>query len=654
MEAVCNVNGTETEKNSNIYHVRTGDTEFQAVKQKMNIPHLIDAIKRSPDDTEAGNSYSVHVAKGSSDIESTSGIKISKVYSLEPSSEVSKNAQQSKPGSRKMFFDVINEQNETKKSDIPVNEKDLNKGIAQPFLKNGYKIYKSKSMDKLNEVSNTSDNEYETENQPLSSVSRNISQSNNINNEYSNEKKNPPFINNAHNLNTSEVHSDGENRANLVSINRNGFEFYGSHTPVNQNLISRNILHEDIETGESEMGEEGDFNFERYDSNDANGISHKSIEFVPKKYLDHQRHFDTQSYNSRFTNIHNLRNMSSSKHLSPKFKRSKNWSRLETTVLLKELCRIIKKQGNQKREYILRSNKTFEDLSRDLKRRGYNRDAQSCLVRWRNVLRIYKTERRSILEDGADISNYPFSYEIEDIYNCRDSSDIKSRSVEEFDTAESSARDKNNLAKFEKAREIGSLGDIKIENQSKRKYNENDSSPKKRSSTSNENNYLTNIEENKKFQILNQRYNPSKFPIAFLNNSININPKDGQQAESFFNNNTFNYGNKSLESVNREFVSGLEHKNGNNITNCEQKSKFLFGSSFESHVSNRNPTFSQEDRNDIKFNNESRKNQSILSLIDDICDESNKADRFLQEYLHIQKKAMLALIEIKKSVSKNS
>ncbi|OMJ25568.1 hypothetical protein AYI70_g821 [Smittium culicis] len=654
MEAVCNVNGTETEKNTSIYHVRTGDTRFQAVKQKMNIPHLIDSIKRSPGETEAGNSYSVHISKGSSDIESTSGNKNDKVYSLEPPSVISKNLQRSLPGSRKTFFDLINEKNQTTQLVIPVIEKDLSEGIVQPILKNGYKIYKSKSMDKLNGVSNTPDNEYETESQSLSSVSRNHSQSNNINNEYSNEKKKPSFINNAQHLNTSEVHSDGENGANLISINKNGFEIYGNHNPTNQNLISRNLLNEDIETAESEMGEDGDFTFRGYAPNDANGTNHISSDSVSKNFLGHQRHMETQSYNSRFTNIQNIRNMSSSKHLSPKFKRSKNWSRLETTVLLKELCRIIKKQGNQKREYILRSNKTFEDLSRDLKRRGYNRDAQSCLVRWRNVLRIYKTERRSILEDGADISNYPFSYEIEDIYNCRDSSDIKSRSVEEYDNAESSIRDKNNLAKFEKAREIGSLDDIKNENQSKRKYRENDSEPRKRSSIFNENNYLANIEENRKFQILNQRYNPSKFPISLLNDSININPKNEQQTESFFNTNAFNYGNKPLENLNREFITGIEHKKNYNITNCDLKSKYTFGSSSESRVSKRNLTFSEEDRNDIELNNESQKSQSISSLIDDICDQSNKADRFLQEYLHIQKKAMLALIEIKKSVSKNN
>ncbi|PVV04309.1 hypothetical protein BB560_001194 [Smittium megazygosporum] len=106
----------------------------------------------------------------------------------------------------------------------------------------------------------------------------------------------------------------------------------------------------------------------------------------------------------------------SNKQLTPKFRRSRNWGREETTVLLRELFNIVKSMDPQKRDLALRSSSSFEIAASRLKESGYDRNSQACLVRWRNVLRIYKTQRREILDSGGDIYENPFAMEIETIF----------------------------------------------------------------------------------------------------------------------------------------------------------------------------------------------------------------------------------------------
>ncbi|PVU95467.1 hypothetical protein BB561_001804 [Smittium simulii] len=125
----------------------------------------------------------------------------------------------------------------------------------------------------------------------------------------------------------------------------------------------------------------------------------------------------------------------SSKNLTPKFKRSRNWGREETQSLLRELFNIVKDLSSQKRDTALRSNSTFECVADKLNGCGFDRNAQACLVRWRNILRIYKTQRKLILDAGGDVKQYPFAMEIENIFrNDLDSLIMDNNKDEKYDT----------------------------------------------------------------------------------------------------------------------------------------------------------------------------------------------------------------------------
>ncbi|KAJ1916917.1 hypothetical protein H4219_003499 [Mycoemilia scoparia] len=106
------------------------------------------------------------------------------------------------------------------------------------------------------------------------------------------------------------------------------------------------------------------------------------------------------------------------KPLTPKFNRGRNWSPDETRLLLEVLLQQVNNHPEDRRDLILRRPETFETAAEILKEQNFMRDNQACLVRWRNLLRIYKQHRQAANEnDGTDVQvSFPFAQEIEQIY----------------------------------------------------------------------------------------------------------------------------------------------------------------------------------------------------------------------------------------------
>ncbi|KAJ2787468.1 hypothetical protein GGI15_000713 [Coemansia interrupta] len=110
---------------------------------------------------------------------------------------------------------------------------------------------------------------------------------------------------------------------------------------------------------------------------------------------------------------------SSQKPIMPKFNRSRNWSVEETKLLLNELDRIVNSNSEERHENILRSHATFEEIAECLRSKGYsNREGQGCMIRWRNLLRVYKQQRASMAEGNppSNHQNMQYASAIENIY----------------------------------------------------------------------------------------------------------------------------------------------------------------------------------------------------------------------------------------------
>ncbi|KAJ2559369.1 hypothetical protein EV175_000369 [Coemansia sp. RSA 1933] len=111
---------------------------------------------------------------------------------------------------------------------------------------------------------------------------------------------------------------------------------------------------------------------------------------------------------------------SNQKPIMPKFNRARNWSTEETKILLAELERIATSNPDERRESVLRSHTTFEEIGETLREKGYgNRDGQGCMIRWRNLLRVYKQIRLATAEGNPPSShpNMQYAPAIEAIYN---------------------------------------------------------------------------------------------------------------------------------------------------------------------------------------------------------------------------------------------
>ena len=87
-------------------------------------------------------------------------------------------------------------------------------------------------------------------------------------------------------------------------------------------------------------------------------------------------------------------------------------------MLLDILLQEVNSHPEDRRDLILRRPETFERASELLKEQNFMRDNQACLVRWRNLLRIYKQHRLNTndTEGEAQTPNFPFASEIEQIY----------------------------------------------------------------------------------------------------------------------------------------------------------------------------------------------------------------------------------------------
>ncbi|KAJ2072645.1 hypothetical protein GGI13_003231 [Coemansia sp. RSA 455] len=107
------------------------------------------------------------------------------------------------------------------------------------------------------------------------------------------------------------------------------------------------------------------------------------------------------------------------KPMMPKFNRARNWTTEETKILLVELERIASGHPDDRRETVLRSHSTFEEIAEILREKGYsNRDGQGCMIRWRNLLRVYK-QLRAQSNEGNPPSGHPnmqYASAIENIY----------------------------------------------------------------------------------------------------------------------------------------------------------------------------------------------------------------------------------------------
>ncbi|PVU89842.1 hypothetical protein BB559_004901 [Furculomyces boomerangus] len=176
---------------------------------------------------------------------------------------------------------------------------------------------------------------------------------------------------------------------------------------------SENQTRENVNTDERDIVFSGTSDLECDSYNSKNTVKEMKVNEPPKKIF---RIGEQDESGNKGKNYYFVDYSENSKMLTPKFRRSRNWSREETLLLLKEISETIKNLNPQKREMTLRSNLTFETIAKKLTENGYERNAQACLVRWRNVLRIYKTHRKSIIESGGDFSKHPFAYEIEKMY----------------------------------------------------------------------------------------------------------------------------------------------------------------------------------------------------------------------------------------------
>ncbi|KAJ2665128.1 hypothetical protein IWW48_000395 [Coemansia sp. RSA 1200] len=145
---------------------------------------------------------------------------------------------------------------------------------------------------------------------------------------------------------------------------------------------------------------------------------------VTQQQHQHQ-HADAMETPSKGSHKHDplaspLHMYSGQKPIMPKFNRARNWSTEETKIMLAELERIATSHPDERRESVLRSHSTFEEIAEVLREKGYNnRDGQGCMIRWRNLLRVYKQVRASTA-DGNPPSNHPnmqYAPSIEAIYH---------------------------------------------------------------------------------------------------------------------------------------------------------------------------------------------------------------------------------------------
>ncbi|PVV02186.1 hypothetical protein BB560_003369 [Smittium megazygosporum] len=119
-----------------------------------------------------------------------------------------------------------------------------------------------------------------------------------------------------------------------------------------------------------------------------------------------------------FTSIYGtsrLHQLSKDRVLSPKFNRGKNWSKEETVLMLEGIIELTKDLEPEKRDIMLRSEVIFDQISEKLAQKGYDRNSNACLNRWRNLSRLYKCELRLVMSKGGTVRSHFHPKEFEQI-----------------------------------------------------------------------------------------------------------------------------------------------------------------------------------------------------------------------------------------------
>ncbi|KAJ2454910.1 hypothetical protein EV183_001171 [Coemansia sp. RSA 2336] len=199
-------------------------------------------------------------------------------------------------------------------------------------------------------------------------------------------------------------------------VDENGHP-YGEQEVDEQTLAahpatSREMQASMVDADSQHMGSEVSQAMNRYDfSSNPDGLQ----TLAATSSTQHSMHTPTKAH------MHTVRSPSYSdqKQMMPKFNRARNWSVEETKILLAELERIVTSNPDERRENVLRSHSTFEEIADVLRDKGYaNRDGQGCMIRWRNLLRVYKQTRANIAE-GKSPGHHPnlqYAPAIESIY----------------------------------------------------------------------------------------------------------------------------------------------------------------------------------------------------------------------------------------------
>ncbi|KAJ2402924.1 hypothetical protein GGI23_000348 [Coemansia sp. RSA 2559] len=195
-----------------------------------------------------------------------------------------------------------------------------------------------------------------------------------------------------------------------------------SHPATSREMEVAESMVVDSEHNPNGIGSEVAQAIDRYDYTSHNPDGLETLAATSSAVTQHGNSLETPSKDS----LHHdplgssLHMYSSQKPIMPKFNRSRNWSTEETKILLAELERIATSQPDERREAVLRTHTTFEDIAEVLREKGYsNREGQGCMIRWRNLLRVYKQLRMSAAE-GNPQTNHPnlqYAPAIEAIYH---------------------------------------------------------------------------------------------------------------------------------------------------------------------------------------------------------------------------------------------
>ncbi|KAJ1988259.1 hypothetical protein GGI25_005432 [Coemansia spiralis] len=193
-----------------------------------------------------------------------------------------------------------------------------------------------------------------------------------------------------------------------------------SHPATSREMEVAESMVVDGEHDSHGIGSEVSQAIDRYDfSNNPDGL--QTLAATSSAVTQHSNAMETPSKMSRQHSMGSpLQMYSGQKAIMPKFNRARNWSPEETKILLAELERIVNNNPEDRRENVLRSHSTFEEIAEVLRQKGYaNRDGQGCMIRWRNLLRVYKQIRASTAE-GNPQPNHPnaqYAPAIEAIYH---------------------------------------------------------------------------------------------------------------------------------------------------------------------------------------------------------------------------------------------